>query len=223
MQVQNFFGQKMVQPFNGNLSLLQNLSAIDGVYNDLIRVRSRGVQRREFEVVKNIQAEAEKRYLAKIKSLEDYAAETQRELNDLMSNREAKNQRVILPPDIQKEIADLRAKEARTNKGTQGGAQAPAHGHRCAGEPLEVGSRSPRHAGSGNRDGRSVPGPHQPQEDRRQMNRKQLTLILVAFVVLGGSASGCAARTPPPTRPRRARWARRSWAISTSTPLRGWS
>jgi ABC-type uncharacterized transport system involved in gliding motility auxiliary subunit len=116
VQVQNFFGQKMVQPFNGNLSLLQNLVEQLMGDNDLIRVRSRGVQRREFEVVKNIQAEAEKRYMAKIKSLEDDAAETQRKLNDLMSNREAKNQRVILPPDIQKEIADLRAKEARTNK-----------------------------------------------------------------------------------------------------------
>jgi ABC-type uncharacterized transport system involved in gliding motility auxiliary subunit len=116
VQVQNFFGQKMVQPFNGNLSLLQNLVEQLMGDNDLIRVRSRGVQRREFEVVKNIQAEAEKRYLAKIKGLEDDAAETQRKLNELMSNREAKSQRVILPPDIQKEIADLRAKEARTNK-----------------------------------------------------------------------------------------------------------
>jgi ABC-type uncharacterized transport system involved in gliding motility auxiliary subunit len=116
VQVQNFFGNKMIQPFNGNLSLLQNLVEQLMGDNDLIRVRSRGVQRREFEVVKNIQAEAEKRYLATIKTLEDEAAETQRKLNDLMSNREAKNQRVILPPEIQKDIADLRAKEARTNK-----------------------------------------------------------------------------------------------------------
>lgn len=116
VQVQNFFGQKLIAPFNGNLSLVQNLVEQLLGDSDLIKVRSRGVQRREFQVVKNIQAEAEKRYLATIKTLEDEAAETQRKLNDLLSNRDAKNQRVILPPDIQKDIADLRAKEAKTNR-----------------------------------------------------------------------------------------------------------
>ncbi len=115
-QIQNFFGQKLIIPFNGNLSFIQNLVEQMMGDSDLIRVRSRGVQRREFEVVKNIQARAEQRYRDTIKRLEDDVAETQRKLNELLANRDAKNQRVILPPDIQQEIANLRAKEARTNR-----------------------------------------------------------------------------------------------------------
>lgn len=115
-QIQNFFGQKLIIPFNGNLSFIQNLVEQMMGDSDLIRVRSRGVQRREFEVVKNIQARAEQRYRDTIKRLEDDVAETQRKLNDLLANRDPKNQRVILPPDIQQEIANLRAKEARTNR-----------------------------------------------------------------------------------------------------------
>ncbi len=115
-QIQNFFGQKLIIPFNGNLSFVQNLVEQLMGDSDLIRVRSRGVERREFEVVKNIQARAEQRYRDTIKRLKDDAAETQRKLNDLLANRDPQNQRVILPPDIQQEIANLRAKEARTNR-----------------------------------------------------------------------------------------------------------
>lgn len=116
VQIQNFFGQKLIAPFNGNLSFAQNLVEQLMGDSDLIRVRSRGVQRREFVVVKNIQAQAEQRYRDTIKRLEDDVAETQRKLNDLLANRDPKNQRVILPPDIQEEIANLRAKEVKTNR-----------------------------------------------------------------------------------------------------------
>lgn len=115
-QIQNLFGQKLIVPFNGNLSFIQNLVEQMMGDHDLIRVRSRGVQRREFVVVKNIQAQAEQRYRDTIKRLEDDVAETQRKLNDLLANRDAKNQRAILPPEIQQEIANLRAKEAKTNR-----------------------------------------------------------------------------------------------------------
>ena len=116
VQVQNFFGQKLIQPFNQNLTLLQNVVEQLMGDSDLIQVRSRAIRSRPFQVVKSIQAEAEKRYLATIKQLEDEAAETQRKLNELLQNREAKDQRLILPPDVQKDIASLRAREAETNR-----------------------------------------------------------------------------------------------------------
>ena len=116
VQVQNFLGQRLVSPFNGNLSLVQNVVEQLMGDNDLIKVRSRAVRNRPFEVVKKIQAEAEKKYTATIKQLEDDAQETQRKLTNLLQNREAKNQRFIVPPDIQKEITELRAKEGETNK-----------------------------------------------------------------------------------------------------------
>lgn len=116
VEVQNFFGQRLVSPFNGNLSLVQNLVELLMGDSDLIQVRSRAVQNRPFLVVKNIQAEAEKQYTARIKELEDEAAETQRKLNELMQNRDNKNQRVILPAEVQRDIANLRAREVETNK-----------------------------------------------------------------------------------------------------------
>ena len=116
VQVQNFFGQRLIQPFNQNLTLLQNVVEQLMGDSDLIKVRSRAIRSRPFQVVKSIQAEAERKYLATIKQLEDEAAETQRKLNELLQNRDAKDQRLILPPDVQKDIATLRAREAETNR-----------------------------------------------------------------------------------------------------------
>ncbi|MCZ7639088.1 MAG: GldG family protein [Verrucomicrobia bacterium] len=116
VQVQNFFGQRLIQPFNQNLTLLQNVVEQLMGDSDLIKVRSRAIRSRPFQVVKSIQADAERKYLATIKQLEDEAAETQRKLNELLQNRDAKNQRLILPPEVQKDIASLRAREAETNK-----------------------------------------------------------------------------------------------------------
>ena len=46
VQVGNFFGQKIIQPFNGNLSLVQNLVEQMAGDQNLIGVRSRAISKR---------------------------------------------------------------------------------------------------------------------------------------------------------------------------------
>jgi len=115
VQVQNFFGQKLVSPFNGNLNLLQNL--VEQLMGDsnLISVRSRAVLNRPFTLVKKIQAEAEERYRTKIKQLEEDLAATQQKINDLQQHKD-KNQRFILSPEQQEEVRKFHQKEAENKK-----------------------------------------------------------------------------------------------------------
>jgi ABC-type uncharacterized transport system involved in gliding motility auxiliary subunit len=115
VQVQNFFGQKLVSPFNGNLSLLQNV--IEQLMGDsnLIGVRSRAVQNRPFTLVRKIQAKAEEQYTGKIKDLQKSLEEAQTKINDLQRNKD-KNQRFILSPEQQAEIKQFQQKEASAKK-----------------------------------------------------------------------------------------------------------
>ena len=118
VQVQNFFGQKMVTPFNGNLGLLQN--CIEQFMGDenLITVRSRAVQNRPFTRVRKIQAEAEQQYVEKIKSLQKDLEDAQGKINELQRSAggKDKNQRFILAPEAQAEIKRFQQKEAQTKR-----------------------------------------------------------------------------------------------------------
>lgn len=115
VQVQNFFGQRLVAPFNGNLNFLQNVVEQLMGDSDLISVRSRSVQNRPFTRVRKIQAQAEEQYRAKIKQLEQDLTEAQQKINELQRNTD-KSQRAILPREVQDEIKRFRQKEANTNR-----------------------------------------------------------------------------------------------------------
>jgi len=96
---------------NGNLNLAQN--AVEQLAGDqnLIAVRSRAIQNRPFERVKQMQADAEANFRSRIKELEDSLAETQEQLNKLQQNKEA-GQRFILSPEQQAALENFRRKEA---------------------------------------------------------------------------------------------------------------
>ena len=115
VQVQRFFGQKLVAPFNGNLNLLQNV--VEQLMGDsnLIAVRSRSVQNRPFTLVRKIQAEAEEQFRSKIKQLEQDLTDAQQKISDLQRNKD-KNQRTILSKEQQEEIKRFRQKEGETNR-----------------------------------------------------------------------------------------------------------
>jgi ABC-type uncharacterized transport system involved in gliding motility auxiliary subunit len=115
VQVQRFFGQKLVSPFNGNLNLLQNV--VEQLMGDsnLIAVRSRSIQNRPFTRVRQIQAQAEEQFRSKIKQLEQDLADAQQKINELQRQKD-KNQRTILSKEQQDEIKGFRQKEAQTNR-----------------------------------------------------------------------------------------------------------
>jgi len=108
--IQSPFGN-MAMAMNANLNFAQN--AVEQLSGDsnLISVRSRATLNRPFTVVQKMEADANERYRAKIKSLEDSLAETQKRLNELQQNKE-KGQRFILSPEQQNEVQKFRDQEA---------------------------------------------------------------------------------------------------------------
>jgi ABC-type uncharacterized transport system involved in gliding motility auxiliary subunit len=116
-QVQNFFGQKLVYPINGNLNLVQNIVEQSTGDENLISIRSRATMNRPFTKVKAMQAQAEDRYRSKIRDLEKNLQDTQTRLNELQQAKQGSGQqRSILSPEQQAEIQKFKQKQAEANK-----------------------------------------------------------------------------------------------------------
>ncbi|MBI5775018.1 MAG: Gldg family protein [Verrucomicrobia bacterium] len=110
VQVQDFFGQRVIIPRNGNLNLAQNFVEQMTGDSNLIGVRSRATMARPFTRVREMQARAESQFQSKIKEIEASLAQTQARLNELQRNKE-KGQRFIVSPEQQKEIEKFRETE----------------------------------------------------------------------------------------------------------------
>jgi ABC-type uncharacterized transport system involved in gliding motility auxiliary subunit len=115
VQVQNIFGQRFITPFNGNLSLIQNLVEQMSGDSDLIAVRSRASISRPFTVVAQMQEEAQRKFRERETQLVEQVNETKRKLNELQTKKEG-SQRFIMSPEQQQEIEKLRKEEAQANK-----------------------------------------------------------------------------------------------------------
>jgi ABC-type uncharacterized transport system involved in gliding motility auxiliary subunit len=115
VQVSSFFGQKIIQPFNGNLSFIQNLVEQMGGDQNLIGVRSRATQSRPFTVVKEMQAQAQAKYQERIASLQKQVDETNHKLSELQGKKEG-NQRFVLSKEQQEEIERFKAQRAKANQ-----------------------------------------------------------------------------------------------------------
>ena len=115
MQAQEMFGQRIMVPFNANLSLAQNFVEQLSGDTSLINARTRATVARPFTRVREMQSKAENDYRAKIQEIEKSLQETQRELNELQRNKD-KNQRFVLSPEQQAKLEEFRKKEAQTKK-----------------------------------------------------------------------------------------------------------
>jgi ABC-type uncharacterized transport system involved in gliding motility auxiliary subunit len=114
VQIQNFFGQKIIQPRNGNLNLAQNLVEQMAGDENLIAVRSRATMNRPFERIDKMQAQAEEAFRAERKKLEESLRETQQRLSELQAAKKDKGQQsFVLSSEQQEEIKKFREKEAR--------------------------------------------------------------------------------------------------------------
>src|SRR5688572_18472786 len=115
VQVQNFFGQKIVQVRNGNLALVQGLVEQFAGDQNLIGTRSRGSLNRPFTVVKEMQAQANARFQAEIAKLQKEADEANQKLNELQGKKEG-NQRFVMPKEQQEEMEKFKQKRADANR-----------------------------------------------------------------------------------------------------------
>ena len=111
VQVQDFFGQRVVIPRNGNVNLAQNFVEQMAGDTALMNTRSRAIVQRQFTRVRDMQLKAEDAYREKIKGLEESLQKTQAKLNELQRNKE-KGQRFVMSPEQQKELENFRKQEA---------------------------------------------------------------------------------------------------------------
>lgn len=88
VQVQDFFGQRIVTPWADNASLLVNLLENLSGSAELINVRSRGRYSRPFTKVEDLRRDAEERFLEQQKNLEAKLSETESKLVELERARE---------------------------------------------------------------------------------------------------------------------------------------
>ena len=91
VQLQDFFGQRIVSPWANNGDFVTN--AVDNLTGSsaLISIRSRGRFSRPFEVVQDLRREAEASYLNSANDLQAQLAETERQLGELESSRDEQN------------------------------------------------------------------------------------------------------------------------------------
>jgi ABC-type uncharacterized transport system involved in gliding motility auxiliary subunit len=108
------FGQ-LAMAMNANLNFAQNCAEQMAGDQNLIQVRSRATLNRPFEVVKQKQTEAEQRFQGEIAGLEEKVQQAQQRVNELQSQKEG-NQRFILSPEQEAELAKLRRDEVETNR-----------------------------------------------------------------------------------------------------------
>lgn len=115
VRIQEFLGQRIMIPLNGNLNLAQNLIEQLAGDSSLIEVRSRASLQRPFTILKQLEAEANERYQAKIQSLEKDLAETQTRLNEFQSKKDPNNQ-FIISPEQQTEIDNFTRRRVAVKK-----------------------------------------------------------------------------------------------------------
>ena len=105
-QIRSIFGQRMiVDTHSQNLPLLQNLVEFLSGDKDLISMRSRGTIQRPFVKIREMEAQAEKRYVAKITEMEKSVSELNAKLSELARGTEAgpNGMKTIMLSDVKKE------------------------------------------------------------------------------------------------------------------------
>ena len=114
VDVENIFGRRVVVPSNGNLAFVQGLvDQLSSAY-DLTSLRSRASSFRPLIVVRQMEAEAQKRYLGQIKALQDELQQTNQKLRLLRSPSTGAKSAQILSPAQQTELDHFRKRVLKT-------------------------------------------------------------------------------------------------------------
>jgi ABC-type uncharacterized transport system involved in gliding motility auxiliary subunit len=118
VDAQNFMGMMMIQPLNDNLNLVLNLAEQLSGSNALISLRSRGAYARPFTTIAKMEEKARARYQSEIDAFQAQLEEARRKLQELQAGK-AQDQRLILSPEAQAEIAKLRQQELEASRRTR--------------------------------------------------------------------------------------------------------
>jgi ABC-type uncharacterized transport system involved in gliding motility auxiliary subunit len=117
VDVQEVFGRKVVVPSNGNLAFAQAMVEQVASGDAVLSLRSRTSSFRPLSVVREMEAEAQKQYFGRLKSLEDELQKTSDKLQELQKARGAAAKTAqILSPEQQSELENFRKRVAETRK-----------------------------------------------------------------------------------------------------------
>jgi ABC-type uncharacterized transport system involved in gliding motility auxiliary subunit len=115
MQKQEFFGQRVLVPTANNGDFVANAIEVLAGGEDLIGLRTRGTSARPFEIVEQIQSEAQARYSAEERELQAKLKETEAKLANL-TGKDQTNAPTTLSPEQTKAIEEFRADMMQTRR-----------------------------------------------------------------------------------------------------------
>ena len=115
MQNQDFFGQRIAVPTANNGDFVANAVEVLAGGNDLVGLRSRGTSARPFQVVDRIERDAQERYSAEERALQQKLKDTQAKLADLTGKDQA-NAPATLSPEQTRTIEEFRAEMLQTRR-----------------------------------------------------------------------------------------------------------
>ncbi len=104
VQVQNFFGQRMLNPFAGNGDLAVNAVDNLGGSSDLISVRGRAVSQRPFTRVEALRRHADESFRNKEQELQQELTDTERKLAELQSAKGSQESAMLLSDEQRAEL-----------------------------------------------------------------------------------------------------------------------
>ncbi|MEX2045316.1 MAG: ABC transporter, partial [Opitutus sp.] len=107
----NFFGQTAAEPFNDNLSLAANTVEFLGGSQDLISIRGKGTSIRPFNVVRKMEAEAQKRYQEKLTAVDAELSQLAADLSKLQGETTTGN-RLVATPEMTRRIEEFQKQQA---------------------------------------------------------------------------------------------------------------
>ncbi len=115
VQIQPFFGQKLMNAFANNGDFFIN--AVDNLTgsSDLISIRGRATSQRPFSVVEDMKRAAQENFRGKEQELQQQLTDTERKLTQLQSGK-AKGSELILSPAQQTELQAFQQKKVEIRK-----------------------------------------------------------------------------------------------------------
>jgi ABC-type uncharacterized transport system involved in gliding motility auxiliary subunit len=115
VQVQDFFGQRVAVPTANNGDFVVNAVEVLAGGNDLVGLRSRGTSARPFEIVDQIERDAQERYSAEERALQQRLKDTEAKLADL-TGKEKRSAPATLSPEQAKTIEEFRTDMLQTRR-----------------------------------------------------------------------------------------------------------
>ncbi len=115
VQVQPFFGQKIMNAFANNGDFVVNSVDMLSGSSDLISIRGRATSQRPFTTVEGLKRAADQRFHNKEQELQRELGETERKLNELQTGK-SKEQAQILSPEQKTELSNFQKRKLEIRK-----------------------------------------------------------------------------------------------------------